>query len=677
MDRHKAYSGKLKNLNTKLSAFKFTPKTIFILMGIASTLWFLIRVIPKPTRAGYPCMRAAAPVMSGFVIYLVTLAGTVVFFKKAFSRFKQGHYLAASFAFASCIALLVAFNMNDSQSLFSAPQEVAWDKGVLPEGPDNPMGTGFGIFPGRVVWARNPAATKDNCPNIITDAYFMAKNNNQFSINSMADKAIVALGGHSNVKNSWDAIFKNFNKKKTGLEVGYTAGQTIFIKVNNGQAGWATNWTDLSETGTTSSTGLKNAAMSNTTPATVLALVRQLVDDCGIPQDKIYIGEPMTHVYKSLYDAIHPNYPNVKILDKEGYTNLGRTKSAGWTGNVIVYSDKGNEMADAVSDNMMKEMYNADYLIPVAALKAHARAGVTTIAKLHFGTHGNHEGKFDSFHIHDGLISTEGNDVMNSGLRGSYGMYRVLTDLLGHDKLGGNTVLYIVDGLWGGIEATDMPVKWKISPFNNDWPSSLFISQDPVALESVCIDFLRAEADLNSAFKNRPFFPAVDDHLHQAADKANWASGITYDPEGDGTPMAASLGVHEHWNNSSDKEYSKNLATDGKGIELYEIIDTVTVKPLIGLTVKNLAFQSISVYPNPCTTRAGVTFTLKNNASVEYQLVSLDGKLLYSFNEPGLLMGKHTHEFNTESLGSGIYVVVLKSVSTQSTDVSTIKLFVK
>ena len=68
---------------------------------------------------------------------------------------------------------------------------------------------------------------------------------------------------------------------------------------------------------------------------------------------------------------------------------------------------------------------------------------------------------------------------------------------------------------------------------------------------------------------------------------------------------------------------------------------------------------------------------MDRNKAYPGRLKKLDGKLLYSFKEPGLLMGKHTHEFNTEFPGSGIYVVVLKSVSTQSTDLSTIKLFVK
>jgi len=48
--------------------------------------------------------------------------------------------------------------------------------------------------------------------------------------------------------------------------------------------------------------------------------------------------------------------------------------------------------------------------------------------------------------------------------------------------------------------------------------------------------------------------------------------GTSYDPEGNGSGLA-SLGVHEHWNNATDKQYSadeyirRNLGT-GKGIEL-------------------------------------------------------------------------------------------------------------
>lgn len=54
-------------------------------IGLLATLWFLIRVIPKPSRAAYPCMQATAPFMAGFVVYLSSLVGSVW----AFGRFRR------------------------------------------------------------------------------------------------------------------------------------------------------------------------------------------------------------------------------------------------------------------------------------------------------------------------------------------------------------------------------------------------------------------------------------------------------------------------------------------------------------------------------------------------------------------------------------------------------------
>jgi hypothetical protein len=559
-------------------------KLAFIIMGVGSTVWFLIRVIPKPSRAGYPCMKAAAPIMSGFVIYLIGLGGSVLLFKNAWSKIKQARYLAAFVAFIGFVLVVLAVNFNDVKQAYATANLVYDD---LPDGPNNPMGVGHGIFPGRVVWEWNVGATNEACPNTsLTNCFFQAKNNNQDTINKMANNSIKKLSGKKTVKEGWDAIFNSFNAKKNGEPSGYVSGQTIFIKVNNGQAGWAINTATLAPAGTAT-------PIAETTPATVLSVLTQLIDTCGVAQENIYIGEPMTHLFDHMYDLCHAKYPKVKYLDKDNKTNLGRTKITGWQSDVIVYSDKGSNMPDAISDAICNEMNNADYLINIAALKAHARGGVTLCAKLHFGSHGAHNGKMDSFHLHDGLIATVDNDVLDQGVRGEYGMYRVLTDLIGHEKLGGNTVLFMVDGLWGGIEATERGVKWKSAPFNNDWPNSLFVSQDEVALESVCLDFLRAEAKVNTAFKNRPFFPAVDDYLHQAADKKNWAKGIIYDPEGDGTEMPSSLGVHEHWNNAADKQYTRNLGT-GAGIELISYKSVAT-------SIHPVQISGFKGYPNPFT----------------------------------------------------------------------------
>ena len=46
--------------------------------GLLSLAWFLIRVIPKPSRAMYPCQRVAMPLASGFVAWLVGLVGSLL-----------------------------------------------------------------------------------------------------------------------------------------------------------------------------------------------------------------------------------------------------------------------------------------------------------------------------------------------------------------------------------------------------------------------------------------------------------------------------------------------------------------------------------------------------------------------------------------------------------------------
>jgi len=552
------FKSKLDRVKSRLESLKLPAQIIFFVIGFLSTIWFLIRVIPKPSRANYPCVRATAPFMSAFVIWLLSLAGSVLIFKKAFEKLITSRYLAALGFVVIGIIILVTFNYDEVNKLYARSSAST----ELPDGPNNPMGKSYGIFPGRVVWVYNPSATNDKCENTLSDAYYLPQNNNQDTINIMADNAVKTLSGKSNVKVAWDAIIRNFNLRKIGKATGYTANQTIFIKINNGQAGWAIDFRTLAESRT-------RVPISGTTPSTVLAFIRQLVDSCGIPQNKIYVGEPMTHVYKHTYDVIHAKYPNVIVLDKENHENLGRTTSAGWTDQVIFYSDKGKIMPDGISDNMMKEMYDADYMINIAALKGHARAGVTLCAKNHLGSHGEHGKKYGygTFYLHTGLVATKDNDDLSNTAATEYHYYRVCVDMMAHKKLGLNTVLFVVDGLWGGTEAIEKAVKWNSAPFNNSWPNSIFIAQDQVAIESVCLDFLRAEALVNPTFKNRPLFPAVDDYLHQAADKSNWPKGIIYDPDADGV-IISSLGVHEHWNNPSNKQYTQNLSLSGNGIDL-------------------------------------------------------------------------------------------------------------
>ena len=61
----------------------------------------------------------------------------------------------------------------------------------------------------------------------------------------------------------------------------------------------------------------------------------------------------------------------------------------------------------------------------------------------------------------------------------------------------------------------------------------------------------------------------VDNYLHEAALAHRPPSKTVYKSSGDGVAPAC-LGAHEHWNNPTDKQYSRNLGKR-KGIELVRI----------------------------------------------------------------------------------------------------------
>jgi hypothetical protein len=163
-------------------------------------------------------------------------------------------------------------------------------------------------------------------------------------------------------------------------------------------------------------------------------------------------------------------------------------------------------------------------------------------------------------------------------------------DLMGHEQLGGKTLLYLIDGLYGGYYWEGTPYEWDMSPFNGDWPSSLFVSQDPVAIDSVAYDFLLEEwPDVVNDGDGGPgsLEGGAEDYLHEAAQAGSPPSGSFYDPEDDGMAMA-SLGVHEHWNNATEKQYTRNLGT-GDGIELIYRVPGPAATEVPGLSERSMA----------------------------------------------------------------------------------------
>jgi len=344
----------------------------------------------------------------------------------------------------------------------------------------------------------------------------------------------------------------------------YADGEKIAIKINLATCMVGT-LTPTPPGGYDTTKGYTNCI--DNSPQMLTALLRQLVDVVGVAQTNIAMGDPTALFPNHLWNVLHPSFPDVHYFDNSG--GAGRTR-AEFSTEPFFWST--NAATGKLQDYIPSVFAEADYLINFAVLKGHS-AGITLCGKNLYGA---------LIRCPDGALYNRGDPVYrdyydmhlslpNAGWCPGRGYYRAIVDLMGHRQLGGKTLLYLVDGLFAGYYSEAYPSKWSSAPFNNDWPSSLFVSQDPVAIDSVCHDFLNNEWPLIVKYGLNKVTTAslqggAEDYLHEAALADNPPSGTFYDPERDGTNLA-SLGVHEHWNNPVDRQYSRNLGLD-QGIEL-------------------------------------------------------------------------------------------------------------
>lgn len=622
-------------------------KLLFPIVGLAALLWIIIRVVPKPSRATYPCVKAATPIASGFLVYILSLiASAVIYF-----RTRKKIFLSPYFAFFALIIFGFGgtYLINDSTD---ADVELQNSVHVA----NSPTGEGKGIFPGRVVWAYDPNATNENCnPTEVGHAWWMPENNNQEVIDGMVSQVIQSLTGNTNDKDSWDAIFKYHNNTRGKGSVSYKAGEKIFIKFNN-VSGWGGNF----NTNDLSVKANGSYGISETSPQVILSVLRQLVDVVGVAQSDIYVGDPLRNIYKHQYDMWHKEFPNVHYVSHDDYSSLGREQVVADTKPVIFYSDKGKVLKEnvwdanrpggaPVDDDCLYTIFeDVEYLLNIPMLKGHKRAGMTMFAKNHFGSHT----RGDASHLHNGVVDPV--EKNNNTSRREYGMYRVQVDLMGHKLLGGKSLFYLMDALWTADQEISFPKKFQIKPFDNDFMSSVFASLDPVAIESVGYDFLRTEftstRDVGDGAGTYPQKPAADDYLHQASDTTLWAEGISYDPEGDGIHLQ-SLGAHEHWNNETDMQYSRNLGLN-TGIELVKLMNYTNVEKESDMPSE---FNLSQNYPNPFNPTTKISYSVPLGSNVVIKIYDAAGREVGTIENAYRTAGTYVVNFDAKQLSSGVY----------------------
>jgi hypothetical protein len=436
----------------------------------------------------------------------------------------------------SAAATIAALALVARTVAAAQPAAAAPGRFVPTDLPNRPIGQPKGIFPGRVVWEHDPEVARwDGNP--ASGGWYEDRFTDPARAAQMLSRALRLLAGAESDGEAWAKLFRHFNRTHGRGDVGYRPGEKVVVKLNLNCASRRTKPED----------GLYN------TPQLTLALFGQLVTEAGVREEDVVVYDASRWIPDSIFTAAHARFPGIRFEDCDG--GEGREKAEPDPDAAIHFRDTG--LPEPAEMHLPRCVAEATYLINAAVMKGHDLAGVTLCAKNHFGSvYWNDPSSQD---VHRGWNPMSLHEAISVRTR-AMGQYNPLVDFMGHERFGGKTLLYLVDALYAAPRQSSPPQEWLSPPFAGHWTASVLVSQDPVAIESVAVDFFRAEQTVAN------MVGTVDNYLHEAALAGDPPSGTRYDPEGDGKPLR-SLGVHEHWNSAQDKQYSRNLGT-GKGIEL-------------------------------------------------------------------------------------------------------------
>ena len=565
-DEMKSNHLKKNTLSRKLS------KIATIIVGIVALIWFLIRVIPKPSRASYPCQRAAFPLASAFVIWLTgTMISMIAMtrLRKVLVKYRVALVLCAFLTIVILIGWFTVMPIGISETFGVSVADTAFVPAVgfdwKPGESNKPIGVAQGIYPGRVVMSRNPQATKwaGNWKNN-DDQWWLDKNTDVDKVKEILSVTLQKLTGTKKDKEAWDQIFKYYNENSRGLaKRGYQTGESVAIKINlnNSSEKKADNQIDA-------------------TPQMVLAMVRQLVNNADVAQNNIIVYDARRSMFPAMLTTVWKEFKDVRFVQEKpatdaqpvnpAYGDHHGLEAADWVEGVS-YS-AGNYKDAKLIPRQIKE---STYLINMALLKLHSypynymedgdegQTAITMNGK-------NHAGSIKG--------TPELHSILNTKQEGTKNAYSPLVDLAASPNLGGKTILYVLDGLYCGRKWRSYPLHFPNPPFNNkvvpyenpEWPACVMASFDGVAIQSVGLDIMYAQSKNNNeaSYHNVPRILVrenADDFLREMATPDNAPSGTKYIQ--DGKPVK-SLGVFEHWDNDATMRYSRNLdPKKGIGIE--------------------------------------------------------------------------------------------------------------
>lgn len=481
-------------------------KIKLLIVAIISFLWFLYRTGTKPSRIHYPCQQAslahsifslqfllAYPLFNQFYRFF-----SIEFFIKRFNKLMLAIILVLLFWF-SAVTSWDLWNNYQSRQVYEAHKlhaTIVPNKSTEEERVSYYEDSFAQSFEHRVVSVHDSDATywDHSCTqeNCCGGPCYW-EYIDQATVTHMVDRGVMQLTDTATRQDAWYAL------------IPYQAGDDIAIKLN------LNNSYDCDEVDNN----------FDALPETVNAVIAGL-KSIGVPEESIWIFDASDSKVIPNRFINRIDFPGVRYFSlspwhscNEHTTYVDPTSPyvSGFT------CPEGNLPDDVILPPQV--LVDAEHLINIPLLKSHG-SYVTLALKNHYGTVFYDLNDRGSMHFY----FNEGGNTWGCPLE----TQNVLADINNNPQIRDKTRLIIGDGLfsnqfqaWGGDGGT--PRRWP-NMFNNDDPNILFFSIDPVAVSSVMTDYLIGERGWQA-----------HEQLHAAADTHN-------------------LGVHEHWNNSIDKQYT-------------------------------------------------------------------------------------------------------------------------
>lgn len=323
---------------------KNRTKFIFIISGILSLAWFLIRVIPKPSRASYPCQRAAFPVASAFIIWLTGAVGGIFSIQRAKDLFLNKKSMSLGFFLMGISLLLFSYFILPTEYLFSEARALISKDPILKVG-------------------YNPATDQVIDPEA-TVAIVKSDKSSVFDINTaeveaMVRKAVEMAGGLKDIISDGDTIVL-----KPNIVFYDYRGNALPVEAN----GMVTDWRVVAATA---------KIVRELSPHGTIIVLEGTAGISGTSTIQAYNLLNYTK-------AVMPEVDAFLAMEKESGNyqdfNSGKLVAATIPESVKLYPDNLKRY-NSPKYYYNKIYYNADVLISLPVLKNHDIAGTTGAVK--------------------------------------------------------------------------------------------------------------------------------------------------------------------------------------------------------------------------------------------------------------------------------------------------------